>query len=62
MNRLKMPVRRWAQQMNMSMHVALDAVGLMLLSGSAIMWNPIVGTAAAGVSVLILSGRHFGPK
>lgn len=55
----KMPVRRWLQGLNKSMPVVLDACGLMLLSGSAMMWHLIAGTAAAGVSCLVLNGRHF---
>jgi hypothetical protein len=51
--------RRWNSTLNNSMPVALDTIGLMLLSGSAMMWSLIAGTAAAGVSFLVVSGRHF---
>lgn len=56
---MKVHMRRWLQGLNKSMPVVLDASGLMLLSGSAMMWHLIAGTAAAGVSCLVLNARHF---
>ena len=52
--------RRLTDRVNTGMPVALDAIGLMLLSGSAMMWHVIAGTAAAGISCLYLNRRIFG--
>lgn len=55
--------RAWlGQQMNKSMPVALDAIGLMLLSSSAMMWDIIAGTAAAGISCFYLNRRIYGGR
>lgn len=58
----KMPVRRWGQGLNRAMPVALDTAGIMLLSGSAMMWNVIAGTAAAGIGCFFLNWRCYGDK
>lgn len=55
----KMPVRRWMHGLNRAMPVMLDTSGIMLLSGSAMMWNVIAGTAAAGIGCFVLNKRHY---
>lgn len=55
-------MRRWVQSLNRFMPVALDVTGLMLLSGSAMMWNLIAGTAVAGISCFVLNWRCYGGK
>lgn len=52
----------WRQKLNAVMPVALDATGVMLLSGSAMMWNLIAGTAALGVGILALNRVHYGDR
>lgn len=58
----KMPVRRWMQRLNRAMPVVLDTSGIMLLSGSAMMWNLIAGTAALGLGCFVLNRVHYGGK
>lgn len=55
----KVPVRRWMQGLNGAMPVVLDTAGAMLLSGSAMMWEPIAGVAALGVSCIVLNWRFY---
>ena len=56
----KMPVRRWMQGLNRAMPVVLDTSGIMLLSGSAMMWLGVAaGTAALGVGCLVLNWRFY---
>jgi hypothetical protein len=55
----KMPVRRWMQGLNKAMPVLLDTTGIILLSASAMLWDPIAGTAAAGLGCFVLNKRHY---
>ncbi|MET8475421.1 hypothetical protein ABZY90_19605 [Streptomyces sp. NPDC006422] len=50
------------QKLKNGMPLALDAIGLMLLSGSAMMWHIVAGTAAAGISCFYLNRRIFGGR
>lgn len=59
---LKEQRARLAEKLNTSMPVMLDATGLMLLSGSAMMWHTIAGTAAAGLSCFYLNRRVYGGR
>lgn len=54
--------RRLTAVVNRAMPVVLDATGVILLSGSAMMWNLIAGTAALGVGVLTLNRVHYGDR
>jgi hypothetical protein len=54
------PLRRLTQVLNRFMPVALDVTGVMLLSGSAMMWNLIAGLAVAGVGCFLLNWRFYG--
>jgi hypothetical protein len=45
--------------MNTAMPYVMDGTGAMLLSGSAMMWSIVAGTAALGLSVLYMSHRLF---
>lgn len=56
----KARMRRCMQKLNRAMPVILDTSGIMLLSGSAMMWNLIAGTAALGVGLLVLNRVHYG--
>lgn len=51
--------RRLKLRMNTAMPYVLDGTGAMLLSGSAMMWSIVAGTAALGLSVLYMSHRLF---
>lgn len=51
---------RWMQALNRSMPVALDVTGVMLLSGSAMLWNLIAGLAVAGIGCFLLNWRFYG--
>lgn len=56
----KVPVRRWMQGLNRAMPVLLDTSGIMLLSGSAMLWLGVAaGTAALGVGCLVLNWRFY---
>lgn len=55
-------MRSLMQGLNRAMPVLLDTSGIMLLSGSAMMWNLIAGTATLGVGLLILNRVHYGDK
>jgi hypothetical protein len=44
------------------MPFVLDGTGAMLLSGSAMMWNIVAGTAALGLSVFYMNHRIFGSR
>lgn len=56
----KVPMRRWMQGLNRAMPVLLDTSGIMLLSGSAMMWLGVAaGTAALGVGCLVLNWRFY---
>lgn len=56
----KVPVRRWMQGLNRAMPVVLDAAGVILLSGSAMMLSVVAGVAALGVGCLVLNWRYYG--
>jgi len=58
----RVPVRRWMQGLNRAMPVLLDTSGIMLLSGSAMMWNLIAGLATAGVGCFVLNWRCYGGR
>ena len=58
----KVPVRRWMQGLNKAMPVVLDTAGIMLLSGSAMLWDPIAGTAVLGAGALVMNRVHYGDK
>jgi hypothetical protein len=61
MARRKMPMRRWMQGLNRAMPVVLDTAGIMLLSGSAILFfGMAAGLAALGVGCLALNWRFYG--
>jgi len=61
MTRRKMPVRRWMQGLNRAMPVVLDTSGVILLSGSAILFFGVAaGVAALGVGCLVLNWRFYG--
>jgi len=51
--------RTW-QGLKNSMPVLLDTTGIILLSGSAMLWNTMAGLAAAGVGCLVLNHRVHG--
>jgi hypothetical protein len=51
----KMYLSRWMQGLRNHKRVPLDTAGIILLSSSAMMWDPIAGTAAAGVGCLVLN-------
>lgn len=56
----KVPVRRWIQGLNKAMPVVLDTAGIMLLSGSAMMFfGMAAGVAAVGVGCLVLNWRFY---
>lgn len=56
----KVPVRRWLQGFNRAMPVALDTAGIILLSGSAMLFFGVAaGVAASGVGCLVLSWRFY---
>ena len=60
MTRRKMPVRRWMQGLNRAMPVVLDTSGVILLSGSAILFFGVAaGVAALGVGCLVLNWRFY---
>jgi hypothetical protein len=50
------------QVLNRAMPVLLDTTGIILLSGSVMLWNVIAGTAAFGVGCLALNWRFYGGK
>lgn len=57
----KVPVRRWMQGVNRAMPVVLDTSGVILLSGSAILFFGVAaGVAAFGVGCLVLNWRFYG--
>lgn len=59
----KVPVRRWLQELNRAMPVALDTTGIILLSGSAMLFFGLAaGVAASGIGCLILNWRFYGSK
>lgn len=58
----KVPVRRWLQGVNRAMPVALDTTGIILLSGSAMLWDLTAGVAAAGIGCFFLNWRWYGDK
>ncbi|CAM5622581.1 putative protein OS=Streptomyces aurantiogriseus OX=66870 GN=GCM10010251_92740 PE=4 SV=1 [Streptomyces aurantiogriseus] len=56
----KVPVRRWMQGLNRAMPVVLDTVGVILLSGSAILaFGLAAGVAALGVGCIVLNWRFY---
>lgn len=55
----KVPVRRWMQGLNKTMPVLLDTTGIILLSGAAMMWDPIAGVASLGFGCFVLNKRHY---
>lgn len=55
----KVPLRRWVQGLNRAMPVVLDATGIMLLSGSAMLINVAAGVAATGIGCLVLNWRFY---
>ncbi|WP_143667015.1 hypothetical protein [Streptomyces sp. FBKL.4005] len=42
--------------------ILLDTAGIILLSGSAMLWNLIAGLAAAGIGCFVLNWRWFGTE
>jgi hypothetical protein len=42
--------------------ILLDTAGIILLSGSAMVWNLIAGLAAAGIGCFVLNWRWFGTE
>ena len=56
----KVPLRRWMQSLNKAMPVLLDTAGIMLLSGSAILFFGVAaGLAALGVGCIVLNWRFY---
>lgn len=53
---------RLAHRMNEGMPVVLDTAGAMLLSGSAMMLDQILGVAALGLSVFYINHRIYGRR
>lgn len=51
--------RRWALLVRKLAPFLLDTAGIILLSGSAMVWNLIAGLAAAGVGCFVLNWRWF---
>lgn len=53
-------MRRWMQGLNRAMPVVLDTSGVILLSGSAILFfGMAAGVAALGVGCLVLNWRFY---
>lgn len=51
---------RWVQVLRKLAPGSLDTAGIILLSGSAMMWNLAAGVAVAGVGCFVLNWRLFG--
>lgn len=60
MARRKLPIRRWMQNLNKAMPVALDTSGVILLSVSATLFFSLAaGAAALGVGCIALNWRFY---
>ncbi len=55
MTSVKAHLGRLMQGLRNHKRVPLDTAGIILLSSSAMMWNPIAGTAAAGAGCFVLN-------
>ncbi|MGV9756936.1 hypothetical protein ACWDUC_14110 [Streptomyces tricolor] len=54
--------RRWMPLWRKLAPILLDTAGIILLSGSAMVWNLIAGLAAAGIGCFVLNWRWFGTE
>lgn len=53
---------RWGKVLRKLAPGSLDTAGMILLSGSAMTWNPAAGLAVAGVGCFVLNWRWFGSE
>lgn len=58
----RLPISRWASNLNRAMPAALDTTGIILLSSAAMIYHVIAGLAAAGIGCLALNWRFYSGK